>query len=636
MEGGATPYDIVGHGTHMAGILVGGDGPGPFEHDTGVAYGAKFVVAKIDSNYSIFLRHTLDAMEWVASLIQEGVDLRVISCSWGCSSQLCLGWWWTILNLRELDIYTVFAVGYFSPLGCPGNYPTLIGVGAIDFYNNLIGSSGIGPAPNVSLWADTTYWGRPDWDFIKPDIVSPGDNIPTCETGGGYCSSSGTSPATPHVAGTIALILERNPTLDYNTIYNLILDNAFRPGCGAPYPNNEYGWGILDAYQATLAAQELTVPLVKYLGHEVDDTFGNSNGIPDPGEEVEFYVRLKAFYEDVHNVEVILTTDETGITITDDFGGYGDICADSTALNEGDPFSFSVNPSWIPGLDATFYLYISATAGTWVDTFKIQIGSPSYTVIWEDDFESGLDNWNINGNWTLSTDQYNSPSHSVYSFKEDGNNYEETHYLTLAEPIDLSDHNFAKVTFWIHEWHVLMCQWGEAFVSTPDIGQVLIADITSYQPTSISYSCDISFFAGEPEVYLEFVYTVHGPLAPAHWYLDDVQVLVDSVSFVNVEELLVCEPAKPKLSQNYPNPFNPTTTISFSTAESTENAELAIYNLKGQKVKSLINHNMEAGQHSVVWNGTDENNQHVGSGIYFYRLKTGKDFSETKRMLLLK
>ncbi len=88
------------------------------------------------------------------------------------------------------------------------------------------------------------------------------------------------------------------------------------------------------------------------------------------------------------------------------------------------------------------------------------------------------------------------------------------------------------------------------------------------------------------------------------------------------------------LHSNYPNPFNPSTTISFSlNTENTENTELVIYNIKGQKISqySIFNN-----QSSIVWNGIDKNNQPVSSGIYFYKLKAGKDFSETKRMLLLK
>nr|HPR18501.1 T9SS type A sorting domain-containing protein [Candidatus Cloacimonadota bacterium] len=93
--------------------------------------------------------------------------------------------------------------------------------------------------------------------------------------------------------------------------------------------------------------------------------------------------------------------------------------------------------------------------------------------------------------------------------------------------------------------------------------------------------------------------------------------------------------AKDELSGNYPNPFNPTTTISFFTTESTENTEISVYNLKGQKVKQLLNAQLAAGRHSVVWNGTDDNGKAVSSGIYFYKMKSGK-YLETKKMILMK
>ena len=86
--------------------------------------------------------------------------------------------------------------------------------------------------------------------------------------------------------------------------------------------------------------------------------------------------------------------------------------------------------------------------------------------------------------------------------------------------------------------------------------------------------------------------------------------------------------------KNYPNPFNPSTTISFSLL-STNNVELSIYNVKGQKVKTLFNEEMQLGKHSIIWSGVDDNNKPVGSGIYFYKLKTNKKIS-VKRMLLLK
>ena len=88
------------------------------------------------------------------------------------------------------------------------------------------------------------------------------------------------------------------------------------------------------------------------------------------------------------------------------------------------------------------------------------------------------------------------------------------------------------------------------------------------------------------------------------------------------------------LLYNYPNPFNPSTTI-YLTAEHTENAKLFIYNIKGQTIKTLIDKNIPAEEHSVVWDGKDDNGKSVASGIYFYRLKVG-DFEESRKMLLLK
>ncbi len=85
---------------------------------------------------------------------------------------------------------------------------------------------------------------------------------------------------------------------------------------------------------------------------------------------------------------------------------------------------------------------------------------------------------------------------------------------------------------------------------------------------------------------------------------------------------------------NYPNPFNPTTTINYSLKENAK-VSLNIYNIKGQKVKQLVSDQLSAGEHSVVWNGTDYNGKSVSSGIYFYKLKT-RNYEKTKKMVLLK
>jgi hypothetical protein len=89
-----------------------------------------------------------------------------------------------------------------------------------------------------------------------------------------------------------------------------------------------------------------------------------------------------------------------------------------------------------------------------------------------------------------------------------------------------------------------------------------------------------------------------------------------------------------RLIQNYPNPFNPSTTIEYELGEEGP-ISIEIYNVKGQKIKTLVDGFKVAGTHRVVWDGRDGYGRRVASGIYQYRLTT-KDGSIIREMLLLK
>ncbi|MCL2064718.1 MAG: T9SS type A sorting domain-containing protein [Candidatus Cloacimonetes bacterium] len=88
------------------------------------------------------------------------------------------------------------------------------------------------------------------------------------------------------------------------------------------------------------------------------------------------------------------------------------------------------------------------------------------------------------------------------------------------------------------------------------------------------------------------------------------------------------------LVNNFPNPFNPATTIAFELAVDSI-VSIDIFNVRGQRMKTLANEHFGVGFHSVEWNGTDDNGRSVGSGIYFYRMVSG-DFTDVKRMVLLR
>ncbi|MCK4656742.1 MAG: T9SS type A sorting domain-containing protein, partial [candidate division Zixibacteria bacterium] len=85
---------------------------------------------------------------------------------------------------------------------------------------------------------------------------------------------------------------------------------------------------------------------------------------------------------------------------------------------------------------------------------------------------------------------------------------------------------------------------------------------------------------------------------------------------------------------NYPNPFNPSTTIRFYLSDRGV-VDLAVYNILGRKVATLVESDVDAGWQEVIWDGTSSSGDKVASGIYFYRLTSG-EFIETKKMLLLK
>jgi hypothetical protein len=87
--------------------------------------------------------------------------------------------------------------------------------------------------------------------------------------------------------------------------------------------------------------------------------------------------------------------------------------------------------------------------------------------------------------------------------------------------------------------------------------------------------------------------------------------------------------------RNFPNPFNPSTMISFYLA-SAENVKLEIFNIKGQKIKTLVDENFEPGQHQISWNGTDDSGKLISSGVYYYKFKSGQHNELTRKMILLK
>ena len=118
------------------------------------------------------------------------------------------------------------------------------------------------------------------------------------------------------------------------------------------------------------------------------------------------------------------------------------------------------------------------------------------------------------------------------------------------------------------------------------------------------------------------------------YLLDDITI-GDSTGFTGIEDLAGITPTEFELSQNYPNPFNPSTTIRYAVPNESK-VSISIFNLLGQEVATLVNDIQSAGYHEVLFNAAN-----LSSGVYLYRINavsTGgaKEFSSTKKLILLK
>ena len=107
-----------------------------------------------------------------------------------------------------------------------------------------------------------------------------------------------------------------------------------------------------------------------------------------------------------------------------------------------------------------------------------------------------------------------------------------------------------------------------------------------------------------------------------------------NAEFTLVKSEISIEPVMYGLQGSYPNPFNPSTTINYSV-ETEGLTSLIVYDMMGREIKSLVSGYLTPNHYSVVWNGKDNADRQVPSGIYLYRLTSG-EFTDMKKVMLMK
>lgn len=253
------PVDLMGHGTHVAGTAVGQNG-------LGVAPGARWIaVAIANPDGSIFESAIHAGFEWLlAPSGDPALAPDVVNGSWGNMDPTWLALTDDLLALQSAGIVPVFSAGNGGPfpgtVGAPASYANILAVGASDDEDYLAWFSSRGPSPLTSL--------------PKPHLVAPGARVFSAYPGGRYAYASGTSMAAPHVSGAVALLLAANPALAETVIWQRLAETAVP--ITATHPNNDSGWGRLDAYAAVLP--EVTTGSIQ--------GFVYQDGAPAPAAEV--------------------------------------------------------------------------------------------------------------------------------------------------------------------------------------------------------------------------------------------------------------------------------------------------------------------------------------------------------------
>ena len=247
----------AGHGTHTTGTVAGDGTNGT---TTGMAPDVAMMILKFWNDLAG------QSVVWEAMQYAVDNDADVISASLGWAHS------WnpdrvTWRNVCEATIAAGVVVIYAAGNeGCsnppdnvrtPGDVPDVITIGGTDCNDQAYTSSSCGPITwqGIFPWNDCPY----PPGCIKPSVSAPGVNtVSTSNNCFSYSTKTGTSMATPHVAGTVALMLQANPDLDHFQVKNILEQTAV--DLGAPGMDNQFGAGRVDAFEAVVLALKMATP----------------------------------------------------------------------------------------------------------------------------------------------------------------------------------------------------------------------------------------------------------------------------------------------------------------------------------------------------------------------------------------
>ncbi len=318
-QGAVYPVDANGHGSHTMGTMVGQNG-------IGVAPGAKWIAVRVFDSFGSAQNSWIhEAFQWILAPKttakpngDSSLAPHIVNNSWGSDYSASTEFEADIQALLNGGVYPIFSAGNNGPnestVGSPGSNNSAFAVGATTLDDEITNFSSRGPSP---------------WGQIKPEVSAPGKDILSSLPGGAYGTLNGTSMAAPHTSGLAALLIQASPALTNNldNISNIIKSTAIP--LGGYSPNNAFGWGRIDAYNAVMAVasagtlqgtvtqagsgspiNETTIQITSHSTDTVINTSTNSSGNYIQGLRANTYdVTASAFeYESSTAFGLVLVT----------------------------------------------------------------------------------------------------------------------------------------------------------------------------------------------------------------------------------------------------------------------------------------------------------------------------------------
>ena len=407
------PMDDQGHGSHCSGTVLG---DGTAGSQTGMAPEATLMCVKcLDNTGNGGAQNISEGIQWA---VEHGCDMFSMSLGLPLSSipdRTLLRH--TCETALDAGIVAAIAAGnegntqYMYPIpnnvrvpgSCPppymdevqgenpGDLTCSVCVGAVDYNDNAAYFSSRGPV----TWQNTEFGDypyQPGIGLIRPDVCAPGVDIKSLnyQTNTGYTYMSGTSMATPCVAGCMALMLSKDINLTPSDVCRILEETAVPLATGK---SNTYGFGRVNVLAAVEAIQ---VGAIQYnYSYQIHDPEGNNNAVLNPGESVTLSaVMVNISSDPVSNVSVVLTTSDENVTVTQNTASCPDF-APNEALMLEDAFAFTVSDQVVAKQDIRFNLEVyvdgerTGTYGLVVTVHDDQLEYGTTTVL-NDDNGNGL------------------------------------------------------------------------------------------------------------------------------------------------------------------------------------------------------------------------------------------------------